>query len=58
MKILLCATVCMLAIPHLSVAVFDHDLDEMKNQGVICHLGLPYANFATGSGDQYVCDLF
>jgi ABC-type amino acid transport substrate-binding protein len=34
-----------------SVAAFGHDLDEIKAQGVIRHLGVPYANFVTGSGD-------
>jgi ABC-type amino acid transport substrate-binding protein len=27
------------------------DLDEIKQKGVLRHLGIPYANFVTGSGD-------
>jgi ABC-type amino acid transport substrate-binding protein len=27
------------------------DLDEIKHSGVLHHLGIPYANFVTGSGD-------
>lgn len=27
------------------------DLDEIKARGVLYHLGIPYANFVTGSGD-------
>ena len=27
------------------------DLDEVRQQGVLRHLGVPYANFVTGSGD-------
>jgi ABC-type amino acid transport substrate-binding protein len=32
-------------------AVYCRDLDEIKKTGVIRHLGVPYANFVTGSGD-------
>ena len=27
------------------------DLSEVKERGVLRHLGIPYANFVTGSGD-------
>ena len=27
------------------------DLQEVKQRGVLRHLGIPYANFVTGSGD-------
>jgi ABC-type amino acid transport substrate-binding protein len=30
---------------------FCRDLNEIKQQGVLRHLGVPYANFVTGSGD-------
>ncbi|MEI6702243.1 MAG: transporter substrate-binding domain-containing protein [Deltaproteobacteria bacterium] len=30
---------------------YCRDLDEIKQQGVLKHLGVPYANFVTGSGD-------
>ncbi len=29
----------------------SQDLDEIKQRGVLRHLGIPYANFVTGSGD-------
>lgn len=32
-------------------AVFATDLKEIKERGVLRHLGIPYANFVTGSGD-------
>jgi len=32
-------------------AVLGADLDEIKKRGVLRHLGVPYANFVTGSGD-------
>jgi ABC-type amino acid transport substrate-binding protein len=32
-------------------AVFGADLEDIKKAGVIRHLGVPYANFITGSGD-------
>jgi hypothetical protein len=28
------------------------DLKEVKERGVLRHLGIPYANFITGSGDH------
>jgi len=35
----------------MTVGAFGHDLDEIKKEGVLRHLGVPYANFVTGSGD-------
>lgn len=32
-------------------ATFGADLPEIKKRGVLRHLGVPYANFVTGSGD-------
>ena len=32
-------------------AFASDDLDEIKARGVLTHLGVPYANFVTGSGD-------
>ena len=29
----------------------SRDLDDIKQSGVLRHLGVPYANFVTGSGD-------
>ena len=37
-----------LAAAHLACAA---DLDSIKKRGVLRHLGTPYANFVTGSGD-------
>jgi ABC-type amino acid transport substrate-binding protein len=44
---LLTAVICLVA-PHLAHA---GDLDAIKKRGVLRHLGVPYANFVTGSGD-------
>lgn len=33
------------------------DLDQIKRDGVLQHLGVPYANFVTGSGDGFSSDL-
>jgi len=32
-------------------SLFGADLDEIKARGVLRHLGIPYANFVSGSGD-------
>jgi ABC-type amino acid transport substrate-binding protein len=45
-------SVCLLS--GLSLAV---DLPEVKQNGVLRHLGIPYANFVTGSGDGMDVDL-
>ena len=34
-----------------SQSVLGSDLAEIKKRGVLRHLGVPYANFVTGSGD-------
>lgn len=34
-----------------------HDLTEMRRSGVLRHLGVPYANFVTGSGDGFDVEL-
>ncbi len=34
-----------------STSAFSADLPEIKEKGVLRHLGVPYANFVTGSGD-------
>ncbi|HEX7487636.1 MAG TPA: transporter substrate-binding domain-containing protein [Anaeromyxobacteraceae bacterium] len=33
------------------------DLDAVKSRGVLRHLGIPYANFVTGSGDGFDVEL-
>ncbi len=44
-----------LAVVFASIASFDPaaaaDLTEIRQRGVLRHLGIPYANFITGSGD-------
>lgn len=35
----------------------SRDLDEIRRSGVLRHLGVPYANFVTGSGDGMDVDL-
>ncbi|UCF93030.1 MAG: ABC transporter substrate-binding protein [Desulfobacterales bacterium] len=46
---LLLAVMVLLTGPMRAMAAAD--LDEIKNKGVIRHLGVVYANFVTGSGD-------
>lgn len=43
-------TVFWLILPNPGGA-FSRDLDEVKKDGLLRHLGIPYANFVTGSGD-------
>ncbi len=38
-------------------AAWCHDLEEIKARGVLQHLGVPYANFVTGSGDGMEVEL-
>ena len=40
-----------------STAAFASDLDDVKTRGVLRHIGLPYANFNTGSGDGMEAEL-
>jgi ABC-type amino acid transport substrate-binding protein len=35
----------------------DADLSEVRERGVLRHLGVPYANFVTGSGDGFDVEL-
>ena len=43
-------SLAMLAIFSMRAA-FGADLDEIRERGELRHLGVPYANFVTGSGD-------
>lgn len=36
---------------------FGDDLSDIKKKGVLRHLGVPYANFVTGSGDGFSVEL-
>jgi ABC-type amino acid transport substrate-binding protein len=49
-SVLLLATLLMISLLMAAPAV-GRDLEEIKQQGAIRHLGVPYANFVTGSGD-------
>jgi ABC-type amino acid transport substrate-binding protein len=46
-----------LAILSLAVVAAAADLDDIKSSGIIRHLGIPYANFVTGSGDGFEVEL-
>lgn len=37
--------------------IFPFDLKEIKAKGELRHLGVPYANFVTGSGDGFSVDI-
>jgi len=41
----------------IGVAVMAGDLSDIKHRGVLRHLGVPYANFVTGSGDGLSVDM-
>ena len=47
-RVLFAVALCM----NLVVSrLYASDLDEIKARGVLRHIGIPYANFVTGSGD-------
>lgn len=54
----LCAAVALL-LPTFAPAgdAEGRDLDAVKKRGVLRHLGIPYANFVTGSGDGFDVEL-
>jgi len=43
--------IAMVAITSVGSAYGGADLNEIKERGILRHLGVPYANFVTGSGD-------
>ncbi|HTZ17278.1 MAG TPA: hypothetical protein VMB78_02435, partial [Dissulfurispiraceae bacterium] len=47
------ASICAVSVSTAVFAgiVFGADLDDVRKRGVLRHLGVPYANFVTGSGD-------
>lgn len=47
----------LLGVLSLSTAVTAGDLDDIKTRGVLRHLGIPYANFVTGSGDGFEVEM-
>jgi ABC-type amino acid transport substrate-binding protein len=46
-----------LLLPAAGGADTGGDLDAVKRRGVLRHLGIPYANFVTGSGDGFDVEL-
>lgn len=50
-------TLVFLLILSLGTLALAGDLEEIKQRGVLRHLGIPYANFVTGSGDGLDVDL-
>ncbi|MDO9528314.1 MAG: transporter substrate-binding domain-containing protein [Syntrophales bacterium] len=49
MTILICMVVVLIIIPVTKASGVD--VSDIKERGVLRHLGVPYANFVTGSGD-------
>lgn len=43
--------IVLMALTAIARGVFAADLNEIKQRGVLRHLGIPYANFVTGTGD-------
>jgi ABC-type amino acid transport substrate-binding protein len=50
-KLLFTLFLCTLTVMSIVTAAYCRDLDEVRKEGVLRHLGVPYANFVTGSGD-------
>lgn len=48
---------CLLSLLFLNGPAAAADLPDIKAKGVIRHLGVPYANFVTGSGDGFEVEL-
>lgn len=48
--VVFCATLCLFWVSARGTAAAG-DLRDVKENGIIRHLGIPYANFVTGSGD-------
>lgn len=46
-----------LCLTSLAGIVAAGDLDDVKARGTLRHLGIPYANFVTGSGDGFEVEL-
>jgi len=57
MKQWIMISVAFLATIVVTTATVAGDLDDVKVRGVLRHIGLPYANFNTGSGDGLEADL-
>jgi len=57
MKQWIMTTATFLALLILTATAMAGDLDDVKARGVLRHIGLPYANFNTGSGDGMEAEL-
>ena len=57
MKRWIIAAAIFLAALTVTTAGIAGDLDDVKARGVLRHIGLPYANFNTGSGDGMEAEL-
>jgi ABC-type amino acid transport substrate-binding protein len=57
MKRSLFSIVFLICIVVVSTCALAGDLDDVKARGVLRHIGIPYANFNTGSGDGMEADL-
>lgn len=53
----LCTVMVSLTLLFLAGLAAAADLQDIKSRGVIRHLGIPYANFVTGSGDGFEVEL-
>lgn len=51
MKRFIMAVAALMAVVSLSTMAVAGDLDDVKTRGVLRHIGIPYANFVSGSGD-------
>ena len=57
MKRWISATATFISALAITAAASAGDLDELKARGVLRHIGIPYANFNTGSGDGMEAEL-
>lgn len=53
--LIVCATA--IFITFISVSSFARTLDQIREEGVLRHIGVPYANFITGQGDGLSIEL-
>jgi hypothetical protein len=50
-KTIFLLSMAVMALAVLPGTLLGRELDAVKKNGVLRHLGIPYANFITGSGD-------
>jgi len=55
-RLFFCLPIALLSVVLCGTA-FAGDLEDVKSTGVLRHLGVPYANFVTGSGDGLDTDM-